>query len=48
VREQLHVGTSLKEHERSVLSRRQPPLLKLLGNVEESVRVKLEASLRLR
>jgi hypothetical protein len=37
-----------KEHERSVRSRRRPPLLKLLGNVEERVRVKLEASLRLR
>jgi hypothetical protein len=48
VREQLWVGTSLKEHERSVRSRRRPPLLKLLGNVEERVRVKLEASLRLR
>jgi hypothetical protein len=39
---------SLKQREPSVLSRRQPPQLKTLGNVEESIRVKLEESLRLR
>jgi hypothetical protein len=48
VRERLWVGTSLKQSELSIMSKRPPPQLKLLGNVEESVGVKLEASLRLR
>jgi hypothetical protein len=48
VRGRLWVGTSLKEHEQSVLSRPPPPQLSLPGNVEESVKVQLQESVRLR
>jgi hypothetical protein len=48
VGERLWVRTSLKERERCVLGRRQPPTLSLPGNVEESVKVQLQESVRLR
>jgi hypothetical protein len=48
VRERLWVGMSLKEREQSVLSRRRRPPLSLLRNVEESVKVQLQDSVRLR